>query len=529
MKSTDFRAAILDLDGVVTQTAKIHARAWKTMFDEYLRQRDERRRETHARFDIDADYGRYVDGKPRHEGVRSFLESRGISLPLGEVNDAPGTESIRGLGNRKNEIFGEALQRDGAEVYEDTIAQIGNWKRDGLKVAVVSSSRNCEAVLKSAHIADLFDATIDGNTVERHGLKGKPAPDIFLHAAEKLGVEPSQAIVVEDAIAGVQAGRAGRFGLVVGVDRDRAGDDLWQAGADRVVHDLRNLQIALHCKPSAKCLQTPSSALEHLDGLANRIRGHALALFLDYDGTLTPIVRRPEEATLSPVVRSLLRELSKHCAVAVISGRDRGNVEAMVQVDNLVYAGSHGFDVRGPGGLEMQHDEARRALPELDEAERKLRQRIGDIEGARVERKRFAIAIHYREVPRDDDVERVEKVVDSVRTDHPGLRKRGGKKVFELQPDVEWDKGYSIMWLAKELGFFRAGAVIIYIGDDVTDEDAFREVRSRGVGVGIRVALPTAGTHAQYYLRDCGEVTMFLKWLLSVLRQQTSTAQRQVR
>jgi trehalose-phosphatase len=290
------------------------------------------------------------------------------------------------------------------------------------------------------------------------------------------------------------------------------------------VHDLGILQTVRRCKPSAKCLHTAPAALEHLDNLAKRIRGHALALFLDYDGTLTPIVRRPEEAILSDEMRSLVGRLARRCAVAVISGRDRPNVEQMVQVEKVVYAGSHGFDVRGPDGLEMQYAEARQALPELDQAERTLRQRTRDIQGARVERKRFAIAVHYREVPRADDVERVEKAVDEVRAEHPNLRKRGGKKVFELQPDVEWDKGFCVAWLARQLGFFRAGAVVVYIGDDETDEDAFEALRRGGLGIGIRVALPTAGTHAQYYLRDCGEVRRFLTWLLGVLEQGQAAA-----
>jgi alpha,alpha-trehalase len=343
---------------------------------------------------------------------------------------------------------------------------------------------------------------------------------VFLHAAQQLGVEPAQAIVVEDAISGVQAAREGRFGLVVGIARDREANDLRQAGADVVLQDLRDLQTADRFRFGEDCRQNPAWALEHADSIARRLKRRKLVLFLDYDGTLTPIVRRPEEATLSEEMRALLRQLSERCMVAIVSGRDRRNVEDMVQVENLVYAGSHGFDIRGPGGLDMQHEDAKKLLPDLDEAERKMRQRIGDIDGAHVERKRFAMAVHYREVA-DGDVERVETAVDEVCTAYPRLKKTGGKKVFELQPDVDWDKGRAVLWLAKSLGLDNAGAIIIYIGDDVTDEDAFRALRHHEAGVGIRVALPDASTDASHYVRDCDEVKQFLQWLLAMLQEAT--------
>jgi trehalose-phosphatase len=519
MNGERLKAAILDMDGVITRTARVHARAWKQMFDEYLRQREDRDGLPQEPFDIDRDYRRYVDGKPRYDGVKSFLESRAIALPFGEVDDPPTRETVCGLGNRKNEVFHQML-KSGVEVYEDTIEQVGNWKRDGIKVAVISSSRNCEAVLKAAGLLDLFDARVDGNDLSRHGMKGKPAPDMFLHAASKLGVEPGEAMVIEDAIAGVEAGREGRFGLVVGVARNREGDDLRQAGADLVVRDLRELRTASDCPHRGECLETPSAALDRSDWIAGRIKGKELALFLDYDGTLTPIVRRPEDATLTDEMRSLLSELSGRCTVAIVSGRDRRNAEEMVRLDNLVFAGSHGFDIRGPGGLEMQPEGAQRALPDLDEAERELHQRIDAIEGARVERKKFAIAVHYREVSSEAETRQVEKAVDEVLGKHSGLRKRGGKKIFELQPNLDWDKGKAVLWLTEALGLNHSGVVVIYIGDDVTDEDAFRVLRNSGAGIGIRVAAPASGTHACYYLRDCDEVEQFLQSLLVMLPEK---------
>jgi len=515
----DFHAAIFDMDGVITQTAKVHARAWKRMFDEYLQRRGEREGESHESFDIDEDYRRYVDGKPRYEGARSFLASRGIAISDGDPDDPPDKETVCGLGNRKNQLFHELLESDGVEVWDDTIEQIGNWKQAGWKVAVFSSSRNCEAVLRAANVLDLFDAKVDGNDLDRLQLAGKPAPDMLLRAVEQLSVEPSRTVVLEDSVPGVRAARAGRFGLVVGVARDREASDLRNAGADCAVHDVREIKAAIHCPPGDDCLQTPSSALQHADWVATRIQGKELALFLDYDGTLTPIVRRPEDATLAEDMRSLLRQLARLCTVAIVSGRDRKNAEEMVQVDNIVYAGSHGFDIQG-AGVQLQHQEAQQALPELDQAEEKLRERIESIAGVHVERKRFAIAVHYREVESDADAQRVEQAVDDIRRAHSKLRKKGGKKIFELQPDVEWDKGHAVFWLIEALGLDHSGVVVIYIGDDVTDEDAFQALRYCGAGIGIRVAAPTSATHASYFLRDCDEVKQFLESLIGILQQK---------
>ncbi len=381
MKLHGFQAAILDTDGVIARTAKTHGHAWKTMFDEYLQRRSQQGREPYQSFDLTNDYRQHVDGKPRYDGLRAFLDSRGIELPFGDPSDDPDKETICGLGNRKNELFLELLEQGGIEVYEDTVEQIGNWKRDGVKVAVISSSRNCEAILNSAKLLHLFDAKVDGNDAQRLGIRGKPAPDIFLTAAKQLGVEPANALIVEDAISGVRAGRDGNFGLVVGVDRGQAAEDLRKAGADCVVRDLRELHTAGRCPPGENCLQTPSSALRHAEWIAKGVGAGHLALFLDYDGTLTPIVRRPELATLSKEMKLLLGELGERCTVAIVSGRDRRNVEQMVDVDNLVYAGSHGFDIRGPGGLELQHQDAQSVIGELDEAERKLQAGIQNIAG----------------------------------------------------------------------------------------------------------------------------------------------------
>jgi beta-phosphoglucomutase family hydrolase len=235
-------ACLFDLDGVLTQTAKIHAAAWKKMFDDYLRRRaDARESERFVPFDEVRDYDEYVDGKPRYEGVRSFLASRGIELPRGTPSDPPDAETIDGLGNRKNELVLKLIHEQGVLPYEGSVRYVRAVRDAGLRRAVVSSSTNCRDVLAAAGIDELFEEIVDGHVADREHLEGKPAPDTFLAGARALGVEPGAAAVFEDALAGVQAGRAGNFGIVVGVDRAGQADALRAHGADIVVGDLAEL------------------------------------------------------------------------------------------------------------------------------------------------------------------------------------------------------------------------------------------------------------------------------------------------
>ena len=235
------RACLFDLDGVLTQTAKLHAAAWKEAFDAFLATRAQGTGERFAPFDEVADYDEYVDGKPRYDGVRSFLAARGIELPEGEPSDRPETETVSGLGNRKNQLVLRLIHDQSVEAYEGSIRYVRAVRAAGLRRAVVSSSANTSDVLAAAAIRDLFDVQIDGLVAERRHLTGKPAPDTFLAAARELGVPPARAAVFEDALAGVAAGRAGRFGFVVGVDRVGQEDALHKHGADVVVADLADL------------------------------------------------------------------------------------------------------------------------------------------------------------------------------------------------------------------------------------------------------------------------------------------------
>ena len=238
---TGVRGCLFDLDGVLTQTAKVHDAAWKQMFDQFLRQRATATGQPFVPFDPVADYDEYVDGKPREQGTTAFLSSRGIELPEGQPDDPPEAETVHGLGNRKNAIVLRLMHENGVQTYPGSVRYVQAAREAGLRRAVVSSSANCAQVLAAAGISDLFEARIDGIVAEREQLAGKPAPDTFLAGARALGLDPKAAAVFEDALAGVAAGRAGGFGFVVGVDRVGQASELHKHGADVVVTDLGDL------------------------------------------------------------------------------------------------------------------------------------------------------------------------------------------------------------------------------------------------------------------------------------------------
>ncbi len=235
------RLCLFDLDGVLTDTAAVHTVAWQQMFDAYLRERADRTGEAFVPFDPGADYPRYVDGKPRADGVRSFLQSRGITLLEGDDDDPPDAETVHGLGRRKNDLVLALLERDGVEVLPGSVTYLHAVRDAGLRTAVVSSSANTKAVLETTGIADLLDLRVDALVAREHGLAGKPAPDTFLLAARLLGGGPEDSAVFEDALSGVEAGRAGGFAYVVGVDRAGQADALRKHGADVVVCELDEL------------------------------------------------------------------------------------------------------------------------------------------------------------------------------------------------------------------------------------------------------------------------------------------------
>lgn len=505
-----YDAVIFDMDGVVTKTAKLHAQAWKELFDEYLKKYSEGG--TFEPFDSDAEYRKYVDGKPRYDGVKSFLASRGIEIRYGNADDSPDEETVCGLGNRKNRLFLKQLKSEGVEVYKSTIDLIGRLRKGGFKTAIVSSSKNCVNILDAADITGLFDAKMDGVDSESLDLMGKPDPDIFLEAARRLKVKPERSVVVEDAVSGVQAGSKGNFGLVIGVDRSHQEKALKEGGADLVVEDLSKIEMAAEIKDLPH-------ALDSFEKIKGQIEGKEVVVFLDYDGTLTPIVSHPEDALLSEEMRKTLTSLADQCPVAVISGRSLRDVKERVGIDNLYYAGSHGFEIEGPGGLKLEHKEAKKLLPVIDEVEEGLKQQLANIDGAQVERKRFSIAVHYRNVEAKR-VGSVEEVVDQVIERYSELRKAEGKRVYELRPDIDWDKGEAILWLLDTLDLVGQGIFPFYMGDDITDEDAFEVLA--GCGIGVVVGEGSRSTEAVSRLKSPDQVREFLQKLTPALEEGRS-------
>jgi trehalose-phosphatase len=253
------------------------------------------------------------------------------------------------------------------------------------------------------------------------------------------------------------------------------------------------------------------SALEHVEGIAGA-GDRSLAIFLDYDGTLTPIVSRPDQAVLLDSTRAILRTLAAKMPVAILSGRELKDVRKRVAIDGIVYAGSHGFDIVGPRGLRRQ--EAAEFLPALDAAEKELREKLAGIAGALIERKCFSIATHYRNV-NESDFPKLEQDVSEIAARHRELRRIDGKKVYDFLPDIDWDKGKAVLWLLEKLGLERPTSRPIYIGDDRTDEDAFRALKERGVG--IVVSEEPRPTAASYSLKDPAEFERFLRELAATL------------
>ncbi|MFE4462265.1 trehalose-phosphatase, partial [Nocardia tengchongensis] len=467
-------AVIFDMDGVVTDSASVHAAVWKEAFDDFLDHRSVVVGEDRSPFGAD-DYLRWVDGVPRYQGVTNFLAARGISLPYGDPADGEDAGTVCALGNRKDRLFKDRLTRDGIPAFDTTVALVRRLQAAGIGVAVFSASRNCAEVLRAAGIGDLFGVRVDGIVADELGLAGKPDPAMLLEAARRLGAEPERTIVVEDAEAGVAAGRAGGFGLVIGVDRGGHGDRLAEHGADVVVADLGQVGLRSGFR---RMSELPEANPARLGDLLDTEKASVL---LDFDGTLSAIVPDPGAAALVDGAAPALQRLASRCPVAIVSGRELADLRERVGVDGLWYAGCHGFELLAPDGTTHVHDAAPGAELALAAAAAELERSLRDIPGVLVEHKRFAVAVHYRRVAPD----RVPAVTAAVhaRARDRGLRVTGGRKVVELRPDVDWDKGTALRWI---LGHLTTPTLPIYLGDDLTDEDAFDAIEAEGISVVVR-------------------------------------------
>ncbi|MFP4148148.1 MAG: trehalose-phosphatase [Nitriliruptoraceae bacterium] len=510
-------AAVFDLDGVITDTASVHLSAWTRLFDRFLEERASQAAEDEDLSPFTPeDYRRDVDGRPRQDGIRSFLASRGI-----EVDE----DTIAALGERKNTDFLERLDEDGVAVFDSTVRLVHRLHLHGVRTAVFSASRNAGPVLERAGLAELFEARVDGLTAADLDLPGKPDPAVPLEAARRLGADAAHTMLVEDARAGVEAGRRGGFAHVVGIARDGDLDDLRRHGADVVVSDLRELELT----PCERALSQVPDAEACLGAVTGLLTGTQPAVFLDVDGTLAPIVDDPDDAALAPGMREVLAALVASCPTAIVSGRDLDDVRARVDVPGLWVAGSHGFELLDPDGTRHEEPRAGDTLPALDAAERELRAQLGGVPGVEVERKRFAIAVHTRRAEADDTA-RAERAVEDVASSTPGLRATGGRAVRELRPDLDWDKGAALGWVLEQLPDTgdTGPRLPLYAGDDLTDEDALRVVQPRGLGVVVASdEHGDRGTYAHVAVPDPEHLRALLARLTELIPAGADTPGRQ--
>jgi trehalose 6-phosphate phosphatase len=508
-------ALIFDLDGVITQTRKTHKKAWKETFDQFF----EKQGNDHKSMS-EEDYQDYIDGKPRYQGVKSFLNSRGVELKFGSPDNEPGFNTVCALGNIKNNLFNEILDRDGVDVYQDAIEWLKEWKGRGIKTAIVSSSKNCRKIIETAGIEHLFDVRVDGLTSEEIGLNGKPDPDIFVEAAKRLDVSPGNSVVFEDAVSGVQAGQKGYFGLVVGVSRFKNKDALLKNGADIVVDSFSQLNLSdQEIREEFFSFQGTPIFPDNVDEIIEKFLNKKPAIFLDYDGTLTPIVSKPEDAVISDEMKTTLKNIAEKFTVAIVTGRDKEDVENLVGLDELIYAGSHGYIITGPDGLFMEHPDSEKILPKLDEIEKIVEEKLKEkTEGTQVDRKRYAIGLHFRNA-RPEDEKVVYEIVDEILEKYPGHKKGEGKKIVEIKPDIDWHKGKAVEWIMDALKLSERGDVIpVFIGDDITDEDAFEALKEKGIG--ILVGGHGQKTVAEYALKNVFQVREFFAKLLEYVNDE---------
>jgi alpha,alpha-trehalase len=494
------KAFIFDFDGVLMDSSALHARAWKKAFDPLLLARKK------VPFSQD-DYAESLDGVPRLEGIERFLARRQLELPQGAPEDAPGIDTRWALARAKQEAFSRLLEVEGVEVRHDTVSWISQLKERGRRTALISSSRNARALAERQGLLRLFDTAILGDELKA---RGKPAPDIFLQAAERLGALPEECVVVEDSPVGVRAARAGGVGFIVALAQREWEKALSESGADAVVPSLDFCPLP---KAAATTSSVPSALTAQREW--QRLLGNRkVALFLDYDGTLTPIVPFPKDAWMSEEMRERLRRLCRLCTVSVVSGRELSDVQARVQLKEVTYAANHGFDIEGPGlRLEMAKD----SVPFLDEAEGLLSREVGQVEGVWVERKKYSLAVHHRRLEEALRPAFLSKI-EALSARFPSLVLTKGKCVQEFQPRVVWNKGLAVEWLLQQVGLSLFDCLPIYVGDDLTDETAFEALGGKGLCLVVREGeRPTA---AQMGLDTVEDVGAFLSLLETVLQER---------
>lgn len=509
-----FKAAIFDMDGVITDTATVHACAWKSMFDAFLSDYAQSHHESFRPF-TQEDYLNYVDGLNIIDGVKNFLSSRGIDIPLGKERDGSHKITLYGMANKKTKLFLHMVERKGVKPYKDAIAFIKSLKKHEIKIAVISASRSCQKILQMANIIDLFDVIVGGKEVKKLHLKGKPDPAIFLEAVRRLEVKPEESAGIEDAQAGIKAIQAGGFGLNIGVDRSgKCASKFKKSGAHMVIKNFKEVSYE---KIVSYFIRLPVYAMQCFDDIKLQLNKKQVFICLDYDGTLTPIVDTPSLAIISSKMQTLLEEISQQCPVAIISGRQLTDIAARVGVEAIYYAGNHGLEISKPGIFAQTFEYGKEFINELNNIYEALMLKLSSVKGCIVENKIFSLSVHYRLISKSD-MSLMEACVEKILVEYPEFKKRKGKKVFEILSPAEWDKGKTLWFILNQ--FIQKPSedyLPIYIGDDLTDEDGFLALKKRGIGILVSEKLKR--TRAKYRLKSVDEVYQFLleikKWVLA--------------
>lgn len=403
------------------------------------------------------------------------------------------------------------------KVRQEVLDVLNEWKRAGRRMALLVSQADKEVVLQNHLTKDLIEPVFTEGSSRKGGLEGSYYQSMLNQAALEMGARPENCIFLDTTPEGVRAGQEAFLGLVVGIAPYGLQHTLVKAGADQCVRDLKEFhsrETELICD----FLQRQGEAIfPYNQEVFDVLRQKRPAIFLDYDGTLTPIVARPEDALLDKEMRDILRELSDLFTVAVVTGRDKEDVEVLVGLDEIIYAGSHGYIISGPNGLQMEHPDSAKIIPVLDAMEQELRVTLkGRTEGTQIDRKRYAIGIHYRNArPQDEGL--VFSIARQMLEKFPGYKIGEGKKIVEIKPDLDWHKGKAVEWILDALKLSdRSDILPVFIGDDITDEDAFEALREKGMG--ILVGGHGQKTHAAYALKNVFQVKACFRKLIEMYR-----------
>jgi trehalose-phosphatase len=498
------KGVIFDMDGVVTQTAQLHYKTWKVVLDQFLHKIT-----SNSYHFTEQDYFYFFDGVPRKDGVKNYFSTLKIGEKEVKKHYEDLAQCIDVICSKKNNLMLSVIAEDKIQAFNDCMEFIEFIRSLDYKIAIISSSKNCRAILKSAGIENLFAVCVDGVIAEEKQLVGKPNPAIFLEAAKQLNLLPEQCLVIEDALAGVKAAKDGGFNTVALDRENKLFEEFRKYNPDYILRDLSKNQVQFY-KNFILQKSKAASALDALPFIASSLNQQKeIVLFLDYDGTLTPIVDRPQDASLSPLMRESILCLCKNYLTVIISGRELTNLKEQVKIPNIFYAGNHGFELVGPENSNFSFKIGDDYLEDIQAIYKEIYLVFKEIPGCIIENKKFTLSIHYR-LAHESQYEFISATIDRLLMNFKNLSRHEGKMVIEIRPRIAWNKGIAALSLLKWLKKDYLNVIPIYIGDDITDEDAFQQFNQKGIT--IKVGSDTH-TNAHFFLKTPQHVKHFLDQL----------------